>query len=149
VGAVSLGYAPNGKRRRPKVYGKTKTEVRQKIRYLKKEVHRRQSAATSQYFRFVTKRYTLGVAIHRPLSSQQTLSAATDNEGKPPPWCGADCIGVWWSGLRGCTDPWPTARQRPDRADAPPWGRRRGPNGGPNEAAATRRFWTLMDGSGG
>ncbi|KOT91816.1 integrase [Streptomyces rimosus subsp. pseudoverticillatus] len=38
VGAVSLGYAPNGKRRRPKVYGKTKTEVRQKIRDLKKEV---------------------------------------------------------------------------------------------------------------
>ncbi|GGY58012.1 hypothetical protein GCM10010385_03970 [Streptomyces geysiriensis] len=38
VGAVSMGYAPNGKRRRPKVYGKTKTEVRQKIRDLKKEV---------------------------------------------------------------------------------------------------------------
>ncbi|WP_455362602.1 site-specific integrase [Streptomyces sp. SYSU K21746] len=38
VGAVSLGYAPNGKRRRPKVYGKTKTEVRAKIRDLKKEV---------------------------------------------------------------------------------------------------------------
>ncbi|MFD3973281.1 tyrosine recombinase XerC [Streptomyces cyaneofuscatus] len=38
VGAVSLGYAPNGKRLRPKVYGKTKTEVREKIRVLKKEV---------------------------------------------------------------------------------------------------------------
>ncbi|MGQ4491070.1 tyrosine-type recombinase/integrase [Streptomyces sp. SAS_281] len=38
VGAVSLGYAPNGKRLRPKVYGKTKTEVRDKIRDLKKEV---------------------------------------------------------------------------------------------------------------
>jgi integrase len=38
VGAVSLGYAPNGKRRRPKVYGRTKTEVRNKIRDLKKEV---------------------------------------------------------------------------------------------------------------
>ncbi|MER6597314.1 tyrosine-type recombinase/integrase [Streptomyces californicus] len=38
VGAVSLGYAPNGKRLRPKVYGKTKTEVREKIRDLKKEV---------------------------------------------------------------------------------------------------------------
>jgi hypothetical protein len=38
VGAVSLGYAPNGKRRRPKVYGKTKTEVRNKIRDLKKEM---------------------------------------------------------------------------------------------------------------
>ncbi|MEU8642037.1 site-specific integrase [Streptomyces sp. NPDC048674] len=38
VGAVSLGHAPNGKRRRPKVYGKTKTEVRNKIRDLKKEV---------------------------------------------------------------------------------------------------------------
>ncbi|MFJ4201611.1 tyrosine recombinase XerC [Streptomyces sviceus] len=38
VGAVSLGFAPNGKRRRPKVYGKTKTEVRNKIRDLKKEM---------------------------------------------------------------------------------------------------------------
>lgn len=38
VGAVSLGHAPSGKRRRPKVYGKTKTEVRTKIRELKKEV---------------------------------------------------------------------------------------------------------------
>ncbi|MEU8671331.1 MULTISPECIES: tyrosine recombinase XerC [Streptomyces] len=38
VGAVSLGYAPNGKRLRPKVYGKTKTEVREKIRDLKKNV---------------------------------------------------------------------------------------------------------------
>ncbi|WP_308369754.1 tyrosine-type recombinase/integrase [Streptomyces sp. McG3] len=38
VGAVSLGHAPNGKRLRPKVYGKTKTEVREKIRDLKKEV---------------------------------------------------------------------------------------------------------------
>ncbi|MHA5050284.1 site-specific integrase [Streptomyces sp. SD15] len=38
VGAVSLGHAPNGKRRRPKVYGKTKTEVRNKIRDLKKEM---------------------------------------------------------------------------------------------------------------
>ncbi|MFD4412793.1 hypothetical protein [Streptomyces sp. NPDC058476] len=38
VGAVSLGHAPNGKRRRPKVYGKTKTEVRTKIRDLKKEM---------------------------------------------------------------------------------------------------------------
>lgn len=37
VGAVSMGYAPNGKRLRPKVYGKTKTEVREKIRDLKKE----------------------------------------------------------------------------------------------------------------
>ncbi|WP_406244355.1 tyrosine recombinase XerC [Streptomyces anulatus] len=38
VGAVSLGYAPDGKRPRPKVYGKTKTEVRGKIKELKKEV---------------------------------------------------------------------------------------------------------------
>ena len=38
VGAVSLGFAPSGKRRRPKVYGKTKTEVRAKLRELKKEL---------------------------------------------------------------------------------------------------------------
>ncbi|MGW8994379.1 site-specific integrase [Streptomyces zhihengii] len=38
VGAVSLGYSPDGKRRRPKVYGKTKTEVRSKLRELKKEL---------------------------------------------------------------------------------------------------------------
>ncbi|MDX2706378.1 site-specific integrase [Streptomyces sp. PA03-6a] len=38
VGAVSLGFTPSGKRRRPKVYGKTKTEVRRKLRELKKEL---------------------------------------------------------------------------------------------------------------
>jgi integrase len=38
VGAVSLGYTPDGKRRRPKVYGKTKTEVRSNLRDLKREL---------------------------------------------------------------------------------------------------------------
>lgn len=38
VGAVSLGFAPDGKCRRPKVYGKTKTEVRAKVKELKKEL---------------------------------------------------------------------------------------------------------------
>lgn len=38
VGAVSLGYSPSGKRRRPKVYGRTKTEVRGKLRELRKEL---------------------------------------------------------------------------------------------------------------
>lgn len=38
VGAVSLGYSPTGKRNRPKVSGKTKTEVRRKLRDLKKQL---------------------------------------------------------------------------------------------------------------
>ncbi|MER5410737.1 tyrosine-type recombinase/integrase [Streptomyces sp. NPDC002769] len=38
VGAVSLGYTPSGKRNRPKVSGKTKTEVRAKLRELRKEL---------------------------------------------------------------------------------------------------------------
>ncbi|MCQ4082732.1 site-specific integrase [Streptomyces sp. RB6PN25] len=38
VGAISLGYTPSGRRRRPKVYGKTKTEVRGKLRELRKEL---------------------------------------------------------------------------------------------------------------
>lgn len=38
VGALSLGYTPDGKRRRPKVSGKTKTEVRAKLRELRKEL---------------------------------------------------------------------------------------------------------------
>ncbi|WP_324606183.1 site-specific integrase [Streptomyces sp. NRRL B-24720] len=38
VGAVSLGYTPAGKRRRVKVLGKTKTEVRRKLRDLKKDL---------------------------------------------------------------------------------------------------------------
>jgi integrase len=38
VGAVSLGYAPDGSRRRPKVYGRTKTEVRDKLKALKKNL---------------------------------------------------------------------------------------------------------------
>ncbi|MEV8589179.1 site-specific integrase [Streptomyces sp. NPDC051180] len=36
VGAISLGYTPDGKRRRPKVSGKTKSEVRVKLRELRK-----------------------------------------------------------------------------------------------------------------
>ncbi|MFI8767297.1 tyrosine recombinase XerC [Streptomyces sp. NPDC053792] len=38
IGAVSLGYTPSGKRHRPKVSGKTKTEVRLKLKALKKEL---------------------------------------------------------------------------------------------------------------
>ncbi|WP_406302122.1 site-specific integrase [Streptomyces sp. NBC_00885] len=38
VGAVSRGYAPDGTRRRPKVYGRTKTEVRTKLRDLKRDL---------------------------------------------------------------------------------------------------------------
>ncbi|MGW3328920.1 tyrosine-type recombinase/integrase [Streptomyces virginiae] len=38
IGAVSLGYTPAGKRHRPKVSGKTKTEVRRKLRDLRKEM---------------------------------------------------------------------------------------------------------------
>ncbi|MDX3540901.1 site-specific integrase [Streptomyces sp. MB09-01] len=38
IGAVSLGYTPAGKRHRPKVSGKTKTEVRRKLRDLKREL---------------------------------------------------------------------------------------------------------------
>jgi site-specific recombinase XerD len=38
VGAVSSGFTPSGKRRRPKVYGKTKTDVRRKLRDLRKEL---------------------------------------------------------------------------------------------------------------
>ncbi|QCX74922.1 site-specific tyrosine recombinase XerC [Streptomyces sp. YIM 121038] len=40
VGAMSHGHAPSGKRRRPKVTGKTKTEVRRKLRELRKEMAR-------------------------------------------------------------------------------------------------------------
>ncbi|MFD9772254.1 tyrosine recombinase XerC [[Kitasatospora] papulosa] len=38
VGAVSLGFTPAGKRHRPKVSGKTKTEVRHKLKELKREL---------------------------------------------------------------------------------------------------------------
>jgi hypothetical protein len=38
VGAVSLGYGPDGKRTRRKVYGRTKQEVRDKLRALHQEL---------------------------------------------------------------------------------------------------------------
>lgn len=38
IGAISLGYTSAGKRNRPKVSGRTKAEVRRKIRDLKKEL---------------------------------------------------------------------------------------------------------------
>ncbi|MFJ7967048.1 tyrosine recombinase XerC [Streptomyces sp. NPDC096324] len=38
IGAVSLGYTPSGQRNRSKVSGKTKAEVRQKLRELRREL---------------------------------------------------------------------------------------------------------------
>ncbi|MFJ3775006.1 tyrosine-type recombinase/integrase [Streptomyces sp. NPDC090075] len=38
IGAISLGYTPAGKRNRPKVSGKTKAEVREKLRELRKQL---------------------------------------------------------------------------------------------------------------
>ncbi|MDQ1039676.1 integrase [Streptomyces sp. V3I8] len=40
IGAVSLGYTPAGKRNRSKVSGRTKAEVRQKLRELRKELEK-------------------------------------------------------------------------------------------------------------
>ena len=41
VGAVSLGFSPSGARIRKKVIGRTKTEVRDKLRHLHKQGPRR------------------------------------------------------------------------------------------------------------
>jgi integrase len=56
VGAISLGYTPAGKRKRPKVSGKTKTEVRAKLRELRAEL--KQSGAKS------SAQYTVGQAVN-------------------------------------------------------------------------------------
>lgn len=47
VGATSLGYTPAGKRNRAKVTGKTKTEVRRKLRDLKEELRAGVKTSTS------------------------------------------------------------------------------------------------------
>src|SRR5579859_1125061 len=39
VGSVSLGYGPNGRRIRRKVFGKTKQEVRDKLKALHQEMN--------------------------------------------------------------------------------------------------------------
>ncbi|MFD0416103.1 tyrosine-type recombinase/integrase [Streptomyces sp. NPDC127108] len=59
IGAVSLGYTPSGSRKRPKVSGKTKTEVRQKLRELRKELARGARAPAS---------YTVAQAVNDWLS---------------------------------------------------------------------------------
>lgn len=59
VGAVSLGYTPAGKRIRPKVSGRTKTEVRRKLRDLKKEL---------EAGRPTPAKYTVSQAVHDWLS---------------------------------------------------------------------------------
>ena len=59
VGAVSLGYSAEGKRRRRKVYGKTKTEVRGKLREARREI---QTGIKS------SARYTISAAIHEWLA---------------------------------------------------------------------------------
>ncbi|MBV9094290.1 MAG: hypothetical protein JO132_10505 [Streptosporangiaceae bacterium] len=45
VGAISLGYGPDGKRTRRKVYGRTKQEVRDKL----KALHQELNAAVVEY----------------------------------------------------------------------------------------------------
>src|SRR5215813_14754173 len=54
VGAISLGYAPDGKRIRKVVTGKTKQEVRDKLKSLHDELSR--SVRSS-------RRYTIGQAV--------------------------------------------------------------------------------------
>lgn len=53
-GEISLGYTPSGKRRRPKVYGRTKTEVQGKLRVLVQEDKSGVKSAAS---------YTVGEAV--------------------------------------------------------------------------------------
>ena len=48
VGAVSLGYMPEGKRIRPKVYGRTKQDVRDKLKALHQELEAGISPARRQ-----------------------------------------------------------------------------------------------------
>jgi integrase len=56
VGAVSLGYTAAGQRRRRKVYGRTKTEVRDKLKDLRAEI---ETGVTS------SARYTVAEAVRR------------------------------------------------------------------------------------
>ena len=59
VGQVSLGFDASGKRIRPKVYGRTKTEVREKLRELRRE---RETGVKS------SARYTVADAVNDWLS---------------------------------------------------------------------------------
>ncbi|MER6250213.1 site-specific integrase [Streptomyces sp. NPDC001584] len=59
IGAVSLGFTPAGKRKRPKVSGKTKTEVRNKIRMLRSELAAEGKAPAN---------YTVGQAVNEWLA---------------------------------------------------------------------------------
>ncbi|PSJ28225.1 site-specific integrase [Streptosporangium nondiastaticum] len=54
IGAISLGYTATGKRHRPKITGKTKTEVRDKLKELKKELDAGVKSSA---------RYTVGQAV--------------------------------------------------------------------------------------
>lgn len=56
VGEISLGYTPAGKRKRPKVYGRTKTEVRGKLKDLRDEIEAGVKSAA---------RYTVGDAVRK------------------------------------------------------------------------------------
>ncbi|MEV3993230.1 hypothetical protein AB0J57_30425 [Streptomyces sp. NPDC049837] len=49
VGAISLGFTPTGKRKRPKVSGKTKTEVRAKLRELRAELKQTGVKSSASY----------------------------------------------------------------------------------------------------
>lgn len=56
VGEISLGYTPAGKRKRPKVYGRTKTEVRGKLKDLRDEIEAGVKSAA---------KYTVGDAVRK------------------------------------------------------------------------------------
>ncbi|SED10523.1 Site-specific recombinase XerD [Streptomyces sp. 3213] len=84
IGAVSLGYTPAGKRNRPKVSGKTKAEVRQKLRELKKELAKGAKAPAN---------YTVAQAVNdwlsqglkgREVTSVDTYKSLADHHIIPP-----------------------------------------------------------------
>ncbi|MET7700402.1 site-specific integrase [Streptomyces sp. NPDC005485] len=83
IGAVSLGYLPSGKRNRPKVSGKTKAEVRQKLRELRKELEKGAKAPANYSVAQAVSDWLSQGLKGREVTSVDTYKSLADNHIVP------------------------------------------------------------------
>jgi integrase len=83
IGAVSLGYTPAGKRNRVKVSGKTKTEVRSKLREKRKELEAGAKGSATYTVKSAVEDWLAHGLKGRDLNSVATYRSLADNHIVP------------------------------------------------------------------
>ncbi|MGP4090040.1 hypothetical protein [Streptomyces sp. KR55] len=104
IGAVSLGYTPAGKRNRPKASGKTKAEVRQKLRELKKELANGGKAPANYSVEQAVNDWLAQGLKGREVTSVDTYKSLAENHIIPQLGTEQSCVTlkptIWMSGWR-------------------------------------------------